>query len=181
MTDPDRPTRRALLGAGVLGAALAAAGSHAAAASPADHDDALIGFAIGFELAARDLYEIAIDAGADDDLWSVLREQHDSYAQRLSGISGISANTPNAELIDTYGDAFATSDPAEPALELENTTAATNVDLLGQVVNVDAAGAMASIAAIESHQAALLAVMTGGDLDAVLTNPATPLSPEVTS
>lgn len=80
----DRSSRRALLGAGVIGAAFALTGARSAtaAATPglSDDDKALAAFAISLELAARDLYDAAIAADSTGDLWGVLREQHEAYA-----------------------------------------------------------------------------------------------------
>lgn len=180
---PDRPSsRRALLGAGVIGTALALAGSRSASATGLSTDDsALVAFAIGAELAARDLYDEAIAAGADDDLWALLRQQHAAYAQRLSGIAGISADTRNDELFTRARSGFASGDPSEAALQLENVAAATHTALLGGVTATTVATAIASIVVMESRHAAVIAGSSGGDLDAVLLNPASPLSPEASS
>ncbi|MDW3213437.1 MAG: ferritin-like domain-containing protein [Ilumatobacteraceae bacterium] len=174
----DRSSRRALLGAAVGGAAIALAGGRSvAAATPAglsDEDLSISGSAIALELAARDLYDSAIAAGADDEIWTAMREQHESYAQRLAGITGISATTRDQESFDQLGDGFATSDPAAAAFDLENTLAATHLELLGQVADVDIAKAMASFVAIESRHATVLATLSGqaDDFDALFVNPA---------
>jgi len=177
-----RSTRRALLGAGVIGAAIALAGARPASATTglSDDDLATAGFAIALELTARDLYDAAIEAGADDDIWPVLREQHESYAQRLAGITGISAQLRDDSAYEQFADAFTTNDPAEAGFELENVAAATHTELLGSVADVDIAAAMASFASMESRQAMVLAEMSGqvGDLDALFSNPATALTPE---
>ena len=61
---------------------------------PLSEDDlANAQFAIGVELAARDLYQAAIDAGASGTAWAILADQHGQYAQRVAGLTGISANT----------------------------------------------------------------------------------------
>ena len=179
----DRPTRRALLGAGVIGAALAVAGSrpaHAGTPGLSDSDAALVGFAISLELTARDLYDASIAAGADGQVWTIMREQHESYAQRLAGISGIPADTPAGDVYDALEGAFATSDPAAAAFELENVAAATHFEVLAGVVDTQAAAAVASIAAMESRHATVLAGLAGrgDDLDALFLNTATALSPE---
>ncbi|MDJ0767875.1 MAG: ferritin-like domain-containing protein [Ilumatobacter sp.] len=180
---PERSSRRALLGAGVIGAAMALARSGTAAASTSglsDDDLAQVGFAISLELTARDLYDAAIAGGADDPLWGVMREQHEAYAQRLAGISGISADTRNDAVYDALEGAFTAGDPAGAAFDLENTAAATHVELLGAVSDPEPAAAIASIAAIESRHATVLAGLSGqgGDFDALFLNTATALSPE---
>ena len=179
----DRPTRRALLGAGVIGAALAMAGSRSVSAGTpevSDSDAALVGFAISLEITARDLYDASIAAGADDQVWSVMREQHESYAQRLSGIAGIPADARSDSVYDALEADFANSDPADAAFDLENVAAATHVELLADVDDSEVVAAIASIAAMESRHATVFADMSGrgGDLDALFLNTATALSPE---
>jgi hypothetical protein len=178
----ERSTRRALLGAGLVGAVLAAAGSQrAGAAAPglSDSDLTIVGFAIELELAARDLYDAALIAGATGDLWRVLREQHEAYATRLAGISGISANSRNVAVYDALVGGF-TSSTRATAQALENTAAATHIELLAGIEDPEPAAAMASIAAVESQQAVALAVYSdlADDFDALFLNTATPLSPE---
>ena len=178
----DRPSRRALLGAGVIGAALAVAGSRPASATTiglSERDSALVGFAISLELTARDLYDAAIDAGAGGQVWNVMREQHESYAQRLAGIAGVSSDTRNDEVFDALVDSFQGATSAA-AFELENVAAATHTELLGVVTDEKAAKAMAAIIAIESRHATVLAGLAGlgDDFDALFLNTATALSPE---
>jgi hypothetical protein len=180
--DSDRPTRRALLGAGVIGAALAMAGSRSASAANnglTEADASLVGFAISLELTARDLYDAALDAGATGDVWHVMREQHESYAQRLAGIIGVGADMRNDDVFDALVGGFQSSTSAS-AFDLENVAAATHVELLGQVVDVNSAAAIASIAAMESRHAAVLAGIAGmgDDFDALFLNTATAVSPE---
>lgn len=176
----DRRSRRALLGAGVIGTALAMASSRTASATPGlpDSDTELLGFAIALELTARDLYDAAIEAGAQGSIWTVMREQHEGYAQALSGISGISADARNDAIYDALLSGFrgATS---QAAFELENTAAATHIELLGSIVENEAASLVASIAAIESRHAVVLGGVSGDDdLDSLFSNSVAPLSPE---
>lgn len=177
---PDRSTRRALLGAGAVGAALALAGSRPAAAQSSGgglsaDDSALVSAAVGVELAARDLYDEAIAAGADDQLWHVLREQHESYGQRLAGIAGISANARDDAVFDTLQASFQTSDPTQAAFELENAAAATHVELLRHVTHNTPSGAIASIVAMASRHAAVTGRLAGQPDDALFVNEASPL------
>ncbi len=176
----ERRTRRALLGAGAIGAVVALASSRPASASPglSDDDTALVGFAIGLELAARDLYDAALDAGATGSIWGVLREQHEGAAQLLSGLSGLSADARNDEAFDAFVGGFRTTTSAA-AFELENIAAATPTELLASVTETEAASAIASIAAIESRHATVLAGIAGqDDLDSLFSNSAQALSPE---
>lgn len=192
MTDPavadhaaarsDRPTRRALLGAGVVGAALALAGSRSATATAgySDGDLAAASFAISLEVTARDLYDAAIASGSDEPLWQLMREQHEAYAHRLAGITGVSAKTQNGEVFEALRGGFEGGDPTEAALELENIAAATHTNLIGEVEDHEIAAAMASFVSMQSRHAAVLALRTGrgDDFDALFLNAATPLSPE---
>jgi len=184
---PDtRSTRRALLGAGigvsVLGAALAGATGRAGASSVlADADDsALLRAAMELELAARDLYDEAIAAGADPLMPRTMREQHESYAQAIAGASGFSANTRNDQVFDGLSGSFATSDTqalAEVAYELESTALATHLELLGVLTDPGAVRIVASIVSIVARHCAVLADAAGrgDDLDALITLDADPL------
>ena len=180
----DRSSRRALLGAVVGGTAIALArGRSVAAATPAglsDDDLATADAAIALELAARDLYDAAIAAGAGADVWTAMREQHESYAQRLAGITGISATISDQATIDQLADGFGSSDPAAAAFDLENDIAATHLELLGQVDDLGIAMAMASFVAMESRHATVLATLSGqgDDFDALFVNPAAALETE---
>jgi hypothetical protein len=165
-----RSTRRALLGLGVIGAALAASRPASAGAFP--DQSGLAEFVIGAELAARDLYRAApSDMGADG-LAEVLAEHHEAYAERIAGITGISADTPFDQLLSGGMDAFASGDLAA-ALELENSLAATHAALLAETDDSTLLSALASIVSAESRHAAVLAAESGADLDAVFTNTAT--------
>lgn len=175
----DRSSRRALLGAGIVGAALALTGARSAtaAASPglSDDDKALAAFAIALELTARDLYDAAIAAGTSDEVWGVIREQHEAYATRIAGLAGMSANTRNEEIYASLEEGFATADPVAAAQELENTAAATHIALLGQIEAVEFAEIVAAIGAMESRHSTVLGLVAGESGDALFVNPATPL------
>lgn len=180
----DQPTRRALFGAGVIGAALAVAGWRSASAGStglSEDDLALASFAISLELAARDLWDVALEAGADQPIWAVIRENHEAYAQLLAGITGISANTRDETLFSAHEAAFSTNTPSIVGYDLESAAAATHIDLLGKVDDSDIAGALASIAAIESRHAAVIAGLRGDSLDKLFLNTAAPIAPGVTS
>ncbi len=173
-----RSTRRALLGLGAVGAALAASRSVSAAPGESDaSSDAIVSFVIGAELAARDLYLAApADMGADG-LPAVLARHHEAYAERISGIAGMSARGRDDALYDSMASAFESGDLAQ-ALELENTLIATHAALLGETDDLTMLRAVASIVSAESRHAAVLASEDDAELDAILTNPATSLAPE---
>lgn len=175
----DRSSRRALLGAGVIGAALALAGTRSAEAGAtlglSEADKELAGFAISLELTARDLYAAAIDAGSSGDVWSIMKEQHEAYATRLAGIAGLSARLRDEEMFASLESGFAASDPVTEAQELENVAAATHIELLTQIDDVSFAEIAAAIAAMESRHSTVFGLIAGESGDALFTNPATPL------
>ena len=144
---------------------------------PAEDDLANTRFAIGVELAARDLYRAAIAAGAIGTAWAIFANQHASYAQRLAGLTGTSADTRDNAVYDARVDAFEGDRPANAAFDLENTLIATNAALLGQIVGPNLADALASIVSMESRHAAYLAERSGrgGNFDALFTCTGTPL------
>ncbi|HEX6657323.1 MAG TPA: hypothetical protein VF065_04525 [Ilumatobacter sp.] len=145
---------------------------------PLSEDDlANAQFAIGIELAARDLYKAAIDAGATGTAWAILADQHSQYAQRVSGMTGIAADTADSTVYDARVAAFQSDRPANAAYDLENTLIATHATLLGQITDVDVADVLASVVSMESHHAAYLAERSGrGDnFDALFTCTGTPL------
>ena len=145
---------------------------------PLSEDDrANAQFAIGVELAARDLYQAAIDAGASGSAWAIFVSQHAQYAQRIAGLTGISANTADAAVYQARLADFQGSRPANAAYELENTLVATHATLLGQISSSNAANVLASIISMESRQAAYLAERSGrGDnFDALFTCTGQPL------
>ncbi|HSJ91123.1 MAG TPA: ferritin-like domain-containing protein [Ilumatobacter sp.] len=175
----DRSSRRALLGAGVIGAALALTGTRSAtaAATPglSADDKSIATFAISLELAARDLYDAAIEAGSSDDLWGVLREQHEAYATRIAGLAGLSANTRNDDVYDSLVEAFSVAEPIEAAQELENVAAATHIGLLGEIEAPRFAEIAASVASMESRHSTVLGMVAGLSGDDLFLNPATPV------
>lgn len=148
-----------------------------------DSDQSLAAFAIGAELAARDLYQAVIDAGGDNTAWTLLRNQHAAYADNLAGIAGASANTRDDALFDANATEFGGDRPANAAFRLENMLAATHIELLASFTDARFVNAVAAIASMESRHAAYLAQQSGrGDnFDALFVNDATPLTPEAAS
>jgi hypothetical protein len=187
-TDDLPSSRRSLLGTGVLGAgvlgvALALGVPQQAGATTAklsDDDRSLASFAISLELAARDLYQAVIDSGVEGGAWPILRQQHASYAERLAGLVGVSANSRNEEVYEGLLAGFQSGSPANAGYPLEDTAAATHAELLGLVEDIKLAEVIASIAAMESRHAAYLAQVSGrgSNFDALFSNAAAPLLPE---
>ena len=182
---PQRVGRRALLGAGVGGAALSLlpllAGRASAAPAegenttttapplrPTDADIELLGVAQQLELAARDLYDKALAASG----WSAdqatvvttLRESHEAYAQSLSGLLG--RNAPGAaspELLRILGAGWAGSPDKflAAAYQLESAAVATHADLIAKLQGTDALTLIASIQIAEARHGTVLADMAG--------------------
>ena len=170
-SDLGRTTRRAVLGLGAFGTALATA--RTASATAGFDASGLADFAMRAELTAQALYQ-----RADGDLWSVMAEHHGAYAQRIAGIAGLSARGRLDDVYDSLSDAFASDDPSDAALELENTLAATHAELLGMTDDGPSISAIAAIAITESRHAATIASLSGADLDTQLVNSAAALAPE---
>jgi hypothetical protein len=180
-------TRRALLGTSFAGVALSLIAGHSASASPgepvSDSDLALLLTVQSLELTARDLYETALAAGADDPVFGVLADQHEAYAQGIAGFAGEPADTRNDAVYDARETTFATSDTiavATAGYELESTAVATHTALLALLTNVDGAKLVASMLAMEARHCVVLADLSGrgDDLDALLVNTAEPILPE---
>jgi Ferritin-like domain len=149
---------------------------------PTRADTELLAAIQGLELAARDLYQLALDAGADDegDVLETLRSNHEGYANAISGLIGGAAPQQRDEaLFAQFQAEFDNSDVeavAAAAYDFESSTVATNLDALSQLEGKDAAKSVASIVIVESRHCAVLANLggQGDDLDAVLVNDATP-------
>lgn len=211
----EKPTRRRLLAAGFSGTALSLLGSRAVSASPdtttptgdegsgppesaatttteppqrpTPDDVPLLQFAESFELAARDLYQAAIDAGAEEETLPALRDNHQAAASILKGMLGTqSASSRSDDVFDRFERDFSTTDiPALATVgyELESTAVATHTELVGELVGIDGAHLIASILVVEARQAVVMADLggRGDDFDALFENDAQPLSPGPTS
>jgi hypothetical protein len=149
---------------------------------PTTPDLVLLNFAESVELTARDLYQASIDAGAKDDLITLLVTNHRGYADVIRGILGTrSIGIRNNDLYDDLSSTFATADLralAPVAYDLESTLAATHADLLAGLEGTDGARIIASILIVEARQAAVLADAAGhsGDFDALFADAATSLA-----
>jgi hypothetical protein len=148
-----------------------------------DADSGLAAFAVSLELAARDLYQVVIDAGGESTAWRLLRNQHAGYAENISGIAGMSANARDEELYAQRSADFGGDRPANAAFDLENTLAATHVELLAGLTDVSLIESVASIAMMESRHAAYLGQQSGrgDDYAALFVNSATAVVPEAAS
>jgi len=164
-----------IAGVGALGIARPASAAPAdeRPTSPTEGDKALLFEAMRAELAAEALYREAIEAGLSDvagELAVVFAENHVTYADKIAGGAGFSADTRNEELFEQFRSAFATDDAeafAEVAASLENTLGATHTALLGEYVSVKARKLTASIVVVEARMAVVLTDLGGlaSDLD----------------
>ena len=153
---------------------------------PTNDDVTLLGFAQSVELAARDLYDVALSTkGFDADQRAVIatiRESHDAYAASLSAILGrLAPQQPNA-VAASLSSSFAgeTSTVLDAAYGLESTAVATHTDILSKLQGTDGAQLIASILIVESRHGTVLAYLNGRtDIDDLLVNnEADALTPE---
>ena len=205
----ENPSRRRLLAAGVAGTALSVVGGRVGSAKttpptsepptsppptspppttppqrPTEADTEILTALQGLELAARDLYQAALDAGASDEagVLATLRSNHEGYANGISGlIGGAAPQTPDEALFEEFVGDFETSDleaVAAAGYDFESSVVATYLEALGEIEGIDGAALAASILIVASRQCAVLADLggQGDDLDALLVNDATPLS-----
>ncbi|MBA3286829.1 MAG: ferritin-like domain-containing protein [Acidimicrobiia bacterium] len=194
----ENPSRRRVLAAGLAGTALglvdrrvASAGSTPPSpapvtaepeAQPTAEDAGLLAAAREAELASRDLYQLAIDAGAGggDGTMEALRDDHAAYADVLSGLIGRDATqSRDEELFESLSAGFDSDDTAgvaAAAYDMESTLVATHSALLGQLKGRNGAKTIASILMVEARHCVVLADVAGlgDDLDALFVNDAEP-------
>ncbi|MEL6892758.1 MAG: ferritin-like domain-containing protein [Actinomycetota bacterium] len=184
-------SRRRLIGAaglaGLASAATALTSSTVSAAPedqpniPTEADTALLAQAMQLELAARDLYRrrLADDVGAGDisEVVSVMAENHEAYAQAIAGATGLSANTRNEAVYDSFVEAFegGRTQFATAARDLEEAAVATHTALLSEFQSADAVNLTASILVVEARHATVLADLLGVELSDRLANAGAPL------
>jgi hypothetical protein len=149
---------------------------------PTEADQVLLSFAQRMETSIRDLYDVALDAGvADDELGAVvvtIRENHEEYANTLSGLLGVDAPQRRDEpLFEAHRADFETSDlvaVAAAGYELESLAVATNLDIVGRLEGLVGAKSLTSLLMVESEHCTVLADLAGqgDDLAALLDNTA---------
>ncbi|MET0146324.1 MAG: ferritin-like domain-containing protein [Ilumatobacteraceae bacterium] len=204
----ENPTRRRVLVAGLTGTALGLIGGRTALAGttppstdetdtessgsgpttteppgrPTAEDTDTLVFAQGVELTAQDLYQAALDTGADNPVLMLMRDNHRAYAQIIGGILGTKATGERDEAL--YRDlepSFAKADFSAvvgPAYDLESTLVASHTELLRLLQGVDGAKVIASILIVEARQGTVLADAAGmgDDFDALFINDASPIT-----
>jgi hypothetical protein len=160
----------------------------AAPRRPTSADTELLGFAQTLELAARDLYDLAVAAGAGGNQLpslAAIAAHHDAYAQAISAVIGTSApQTRDEALFSSLRSSFDTKadSMARAAHDLENTLVATHQSLLAALDGTEGAALIASILIVEARHSAAMASLAGlsptRDADAFFTTPAVqPLAP----
>lgn len=134
---------------------------------PSGDDVALLGFSQSVELAARNLYDVALAANAFDDnqraVLATIRESHDAYAASLSGMLGRNAPQVVNPAFDDVRSTF-TGDVAsvlQAAYGLESTAVATHTAILGELQGTDGALLIASILIVEARHGTVLAYLAG--------------------
>lgn len=154
-------------------------------AQPTEADTQLLQFAQGVEITAHDLYKKAADSGkfAGDELAMInmFGEHHKMYAQAINGLIGKSAtNQRNESLYSAYVGQLGSAQSAYISLHnVENTLAATNTDILGQLRGIDAVRILASIITVEARQAAVFGTLPGLNLLIALDKSANSLAPSI--
>jgi len=185
-----RSLLRAGLGIGALGVLFGAGGASTALATPppGDPEDpseqlAVMGAMLAAELATRDLYQAALEAGADALVAEAMALQHRAYADAISGATGLSANRPSGALFDEWSARLVTSDTAamaSAAAELESSLVATYQELVGVLDDGNWVRVISSIAMMEARHGVVLATVAGDadDLASTLDPDAAPLNVE---
>jgi Ferritin-like domain len=188
--------RRRLLGIGLGGAAVSllpslmgrASATTTTASTPATtttappkrpsaDDVSLLGFAQSVELAARDLYDVALGSGDFDDnqraVLATIRESHDAYAASLSALLGREAPQSADPIVEDLSPSFAgdATSVLAAAYEIESVAVATHTDILRQLQGTDGATLLASILIVEARHGTVLAHLNGETgLDDLLVN-----------
>lgn len=147
---------------------------------PTPADTELLGFAQRAEIAARDLYLAALEAGAGGDHQAsvaALAAHHDAANQAISALIGRDAPQDRlGSLFAAYRSRFSGNDFAVSAHELENTLVATHGELLNTLVGTEGAALVASVVIAEARHVAALAAIAGlspvSDTPAYLDTPA---------
>jgi Ferritin-like domain len=146
---------------------------------PTSGDAELLAFAQTVELAARNLYDVALADDGGIDLGEqvrpvvvAIREAHEAYAQAISAMLGRNApNTADADVVAALTSEFSGSADEffAAAASLESTAVATHEDILGRLDGTDGAELVASVLIVEARHATVMAALGGAtDLDDLL-------------
>jgi hypothetical protein len=92
----------------------------------------------------------------------------------------VATNKRNDSLYSTHVGQLSSAQSAYSALQsLENTVAATNTDILGQLLGIDAARILASIITTEARMAAVFGTLPALSLTSALNSSANSLAPKI--
>ncbi|MEO5724237.1 MAG: ferritin-like domain-containing protein, partial [Ilumatobacteraceae bacterium] len=134
---------------------------------PTPDDTVLIEFVQTVEVAARELYDMAIGgsalSGDQKVVVTAIGQAHRAYAQILSGLLGRDLPAAAADVLKARSSAFGgTADEILAAAgDLESTLVATQLDAVGKLAGLDGAELLASIATVEARHCTVLADMRG--------------------
>lgn len=151
---------------------------------PTAKDIPLLAFVQSVELSIRDLYDVALQATVFDEATTptiaTIRDAHAAYAQSLSGLIGRNASGVRLDkLFDASKSAFSgdAATVARNAANLENVAVATHVDIVSQLMGVNAAALLSSVLVIEARHATVLHTIAGAtSIDDQLASDGTALS-----
>lgn len=151
---------------------------------PTTSDTDLLSFAQTVELAAVQLYDLALagESLADNrSLIVTLREAHLAYSHVIGALIGkVAPGVALESAVDSFRAGFggSLSDVLAAAYDLEATALATHDDLIGTLVGTDGVTLIASILMAEARHCTVLADLAGStDLDTLLLSNATALAP----
>lgn len=144
---------------------------------PSDDDVTMLGFAQSVELAARDLYDVALGSDDFDDneraVLATIRESHDAYVAALSALLGRQAPQVANAVVEDLTASFGGDGPSvlQAAYQLESVAVATHIDILRELQGTDGASLIASILIVEARHGTVLAHLNGATaLDDLLVN-----------
>ncbi len=155
-------------GSGATTTTVAATTTTAPPQRPTDADLELLTFVQTAEIAARDLYALAITNKVySGDLAASIKtigESHEAYEQALSALIGrLAPNKQNAALFKALqGDFAGSADTVSAAAgALENALVATHLDIVSKLQGTDAAALIASILVVEGRHAVVMNTLAG--------------------
>jgi hypothetical protein len=129
---------------------------------PTTGDIVILGFIQTLELAATDLYGLAVPKLTGDIaiVAAAFRGHHQAYGEQLGALLGRRApGVANASVVRERTDAFSSSSAPEilrAMYDLEDSLAASQANVLGDIEGTDGAALLASILPIEARQAVVL-------------------------
>jgi hypothetical protein len=153
---------------------------------PTPGDVELLSFAQSIELAAAELYEMALESGSlgekTTEIVQTIHQAHVSYGQSLNALLGRKAPGESlTSLVDQSSAGFGGSNAAflEAARQLEDMAVATHTSQIADIEGTDGAQLIASIVIAEARFALVLADLAGEtDLAKLISTGAEPIAME---